>query len=137
MSKGLNELCSLSGENARAKGFDDVNVGTQLMLIVTELAEAMEDHRNGSTGNDVWFENRVLAYDKNGAPLLDKDGKHVKAVVTSNTGPGKPCGLASEVADVLIRTFDFCHRFSINAEKIVSEKMDYNKSREFLHGKKL
>lgn len=45
--KGLNELCNMCHSIAVEKGFWDKerNVGEALMLIVTELAEAMEAHR--------------------------------------------------------------------------------------------
>ena len=43
----LRELTKLCHETAKAKGFWDEkrNIGEALMLIVTELAEAMEAHR--------------------------------------------------------------------------------------------
>jgi NTP pyrophosphatase (non-canonical NTP hydrolase) len=45
--KSLNELCQLCHSIAVEKGFweKERNVGEALMLIVTELAEAMEGHR--------------------------------------------------------------------------------------------
>lgn len=45
--KSLNELSAICHSIAREKGFWDKerNVGEALMLIVTELAEAMEAHR--------------------------------------------------------------------------------------------
>lgn len=45
--KSLNELSEICHSIAREKGFWDKerNVGEALMLIVTELAEAMEAHR--------------------------------------------------------------------------------------------
>ena len=45
--KSLNELCAICHSIAVEKGFWDQerNIGEALMLIVTELAEAMEAHR--------------------------------------------------------------------------------------------
>ena len=44
---GLNESAKIIHENNKAKGFWDKerNVGEMLMLVVTELSEAMESHR--------------------------------------------------------------------------------------------
>ena len=45
--RSLNELCELCHSIAVEKGFweKERNVGEALMLVVTELAEAMEAHR--------------------------------------------------------------------------------------------
>jgi len=45
--KSLNELCAVCHRIAVSKGFwdEERNIGEALMLIVTELAEAMEAHR--------------------------------------------------------------------------------------------
>ena len=45
--KSLNELSEICHSIAREKGFwdEERNIGEALMLIVTELAEAMEAHR--------------------------------------------------------------------------------------------
>ncbi len=49
----LNELCELCHSIAKSKGFWDKprNMGEALMLIVTELAEAMEAHRKNDQEN--------------------------------------------------------------------------------------
>ena len=48
----------------------------------------------------------------------------------------KPCGIPSELADVIIRICDFCGAYNIDLDKIIEEKMEYNKNREFKHNKK-
>ena len=52
-SPSVKELCDLCHAIARSKGFWDKerNVGEALMLIVTELAEAMEAHRQQDKEN--------------------------------------------------------------------------------------
>ncbi len=35
-----------------------------------------------------------------------------------------------------IRICDFCGAYNIDLDKIIEEKMDYNKNREFKHNKK-
>lgn len=44
--------------------------------------------------------------------------------------------LAEELADVLIRLADLCGGYNIDLEKAVKEKMERNKQRPRLHGKK-
>ena len=48
----------------------------------------------------------------------------------------KPCGIPSELADVVIRIFDFCGGNDIDLEKIILEKMEYNETRPYKHGDK-
>lgn len=51
--KSLNELCELCHSIAKSKGFWDKerNMGEALMLVVTELAEAMEGYRKKDDQN--------------------------------------------------------------------------------------
>jgi NTP pyrophosphatase (non-canonical NTP hydrolase) len=44
--------------------------------------------------------------------------------------------VSEELADVMIRIFDWCGFMGIDLEKVVSEKMDKNKGREYKHGGK-
>ena len=49
---------------------------------------------------------------------------------------GKPVGLPSEMADILIRTLDTCQHFGIDICKALVDKMAYNKTRSHRHGGK-
>lgn len=51
--RSLNELCELCHSIAREKGFweKERNIGEALMLVVTELAEAMEGYRHQDDAN--------------------------------------------------------------------------------------
>lgn len=75
-----------------------------LALIVTEVAEAIEDIRDG---------NLEASF----------DGL-------------KPVGLPSEVADILIRTFNFAQRMGIDVEAALELKATYNDTRPIAHGGK-
>jgi NTP pyrophosphatase (non-canonical NTP hydrolase) len=53
------------------------------------------------------------------------------------TSTGKPEGLASELADTVIRCFDLAQSIGIDLEDAVLLKMEYNKSRPLRHGRQL
>jgi NTP pyrophosphatase (non-canonical NTP hydrolase) len=131
MTKGLNELRDEAHANAVAHGFKDASVGEELMLIVSELSEALEDYRAGKlvhetvyedAGNRVWTAAEIEA--------LRKDGQF-------QVGRFKPCGIPSELADVIIRVLDFSGKHGVDIEKAVIEKMAYNVTRPHRHGGKV
>lgn len=52
-------------------------------------------------------------------------------------GPdGKPEGVAVELLDCVIRIFDYLSREGVDIEKTMLEKHEYNKGREYRHGKR-
>jgi hypothetical protein len=71
--KGLNDWCDDALRIAREHGFTDATIGEDLMLMVTELAETMEDHRDGKSVTEVWYEEKVPAFDKQGKPFMVGD----------------------------------------------------------------
>ena len=107
----LGELAKESLATSRSKGFEDTtieNLGSKLLLIVTEVAEAYEIVRDGIDPQKVWY------YNDN----------------------GKPEGLGPELADIIIRTINVAEGLGIDIEAKVVEKMAYNKRREPKHGRK-
>jgi 8-oxo-dGTP pyrophosphatase MutT (NUDIX family)/NTP pyrophosphatase (non-canonical NTP hydrolase) len=78
----------------------------KLMLIVTEIAEAMEEVRAGHKPNEEYA------------------GKN-----------GKPEGAPAELADAVIRIADLCGIVGIDLEGAIRRKMDFNSGRPYLHGK--
>ena len=50
---------------------------------------------------------------------------------------GKPEGIASEFADVIIRVLDYCGHAGIDIEEAIRVKMEYNKTRPYKHGGKV
>lgn len=86
-----------------------------IAALVNELlalvSEALEDIRNNKGMTQIWYE---------------KDGD----------GNDKPCGIPIEMADIIIRVLHFCGKHNIDIRTAVLEKMKYNDSRPYLHGKK-
>ena len=85
-----------------------LNTGERLMLIVTELAEAMEENRKGQD----------LKYDYKGPT-------------------GKPEGFSIELADAVIRIADLCGAEGIDLRTALEVKLAYNKTRSHRHGGKV
>ena len=106
----LTELCKTSHAVAVEKGWyeQERKLPELLMLVVSELAEALEDYRGGYGCNETYYE-----------------------------GQGKPCGIPTEIADAVIRIGDLCGAFGIDLEKAVTEKMAYNLHRPHRHGGKV
>ena len=50
---------------------------------------------------------------------------------------GKPDGWGVEFADIIIRVLDACAYYGLDIERLLREKVDYNKTREHKHGGKL
>lgn len=47
----------------------------------------------------------------------------------------KPEGIATELADCIIRIFDYCGKAGIDMERVMKIKHEYNKGRPYKHGK--
>lgn len=88
-----------------AKGFWDGerNDGETLMLVVSELSEALEYLRKGNGNSD-----------------------HIPNFT----------GVEEEMADVVIRVMDFCEERGHRLSDAIIEKLAYNRTRPFKHGKK-
>lgn len=85
----------------------DEHIITKLMLINSELVEAMDELRNG---NSYWE-----TYESEG---------------------GKPEGFPVELADVVIRAMDLAHMLGIDLEGVIEDKLEFNATRGKMHGGK-
>lgn len=132
----INELVKNAHENAVKHGFWDypLDFGTSIALIHSELSEALEEHRNGKP---------MIYYPH--SKCMECGGRCVPDVVDECPDnpetcgayqKGKPEGIAVELADAVIWIADLCGYMGIDLESVISEKMKYNESRPYRHGKK-
>lgn len=84
-----------------------------LMLVVSELSEALEEFRVGSDLTMISINDSFLGEVKN-----------------------KPMGIPIEMADAVIRICDLCAGFGIPLERAIIQKMEYNRTRPERHGGK-
>lgn len=137
MSKTITELVHAAHNNAVSKGWweEERSFAELIALMHSELSEALEDIRNGKKPDEVWYEyknwdGRTLKSD------LAQTHLYNPHTDISTKEIGKPCGVPSELADVVIRVFDACGRYGIDLETAITEKMAYNATRPQRHGGK-
>lgn len=135
--KALNELRDECFKIADEHGWHDRprSIGDILALLHSEVTEALEEHRVGHSPTETYYTREVFAHtvDRfNGVELKVKS--EVKCSIEDSGA--KPCGIPSELADLLIRVFDFCGEKGIDIESAVLEKVEYNRNRPYRHGNK-
>ena len=128
--KSLNQLRDEIHANAKEKGFYDNprEVGTLLMLVVTEVAEALEADRTGDFCDFSKYEECKKEMDV-GIRTSEEIEKYAFEKYIKNT-------FEDELADVIIRTLDICGCLTIDIERSVLAKIKYNKTRDKLHTKR-
>jgi len=104
----INALRDVVHENAVEHGWHSQprEFGTLCMLMVSEICEAFEEHRDHRKPNEVY---------------------HVD---------GKPEGIPIELADCIIRILDYCGHKKIDIGSAIETKHIYNISRSYRHGNK-
>lgn len=120
--KSLNDYSREIHWYAKEKGFWDTprETGTLLMLIVSELAEAMEADRKVRYARLKSFET----------------GLHLGGNWEANFEEYIKDTYEDEIADTLIRIFDLCGERNIDIDRHIALKLKYNQTREYRHGKK-
>lgn len=105
---------------------EDRTFGELIALCHSELSEALEDFRNGCKPTELYFQE-------------PQSGIILKNEVVTGTFRKlyKPCGIPSELADVVIRIADMCGKYGIDLEGAVILKHEYNKTRPHKHGGKI
>ena len=123
--KTLNEYRNEAYRIASDHGFhnETPNLGELLMLITSELSEALEADRMNN-----WH--KFHAIDN------EKDIPNPETLEYKQWFNNKIRGtVEEEIADALIRLFDLAGVFGIDLDWIVKAKMAYNETRAYKHGK--
>ena len=123
-SNALYELAAEIHADAVAHGWweEERPLPEILMLCVSELAEALEEYRAGRPMAYVWRPDISPAY-------MEED--------TAEWGPeDKPEGIATEMADCIIRILDYLAHAGVDVDDIVARKIAFNKTRPYRHGGK-
>ncbi len=106
----IKELQATAYSNATILGWNEKHISftEMIALIHTEVSEALESYRD----------NEPVSY------------------LNNEFNPSKPCGVASEFADILIRVGHYSELLGIDLEAEVKRKLEYNLSRSYRHGNK-
>jgi len=108
----LQELTQTSYEIAKSKGWWDKerSFAALTLLMQSEISEALEDYRNKKGLNEVWYESSD--------PMANR-------ILTEPSSPNdKFCGIASELADVVIRICDMAGHYGLELKPIAVKASD-------------
>lgn len=124
----INELVKEAHANAVNKGFweEEKSFGEQVVLMHSELSEAIEEFRNGKGIAEIYTKCKMEEI---------KNVGQGGCGVCKNCALNKPEGIPVELADTVIRIFDTCGRYGIDLEQAIATKMKYNEGRPHKHGK--
>jgi len=104
------------------------------MLIVSEAVEAHDEIRHGRAADETYYPELQLP----GSLVAEVGVARARELIEADNAdkPRKPEGVPSEIADGIIRGFDYFHRNNIDGAGIIVEKLIFNTSRPYKHGKK-
>lgn len=136
---GINTLAHAVSSCAHEHGWWDApddtpvvhrrNMGEMIALMHSELSEALESWRDREP--PLWY-----AYKSNEIGYTGPRHELAQSPVNGYGELGKPQGIASEFADVIIRILDTCETLNIPIAKALIEKHNYNLTRSYRHGGK-
>ncbi len=117
----VSELVKTAHQNALDHGFWDNphEFGTYIALITSELSEALEEEREGKP--TVYYSGRIA-------------NRTVESLTLTDVCK-KPEGIAVELVDAILRICDLLGFLQVDVDDVLKIKMEYNKTREYKHGK--
>lgn len=130
----INYFCKQHHADVLAKGFTEKQpIATKLMLIVSELSEALEaDCRNKHAD----FDRFGKVYDCGMKDLKDIDSQNKEAAAYA---AAFRCSIKDtfedEIADAFLRLMDLCGEYNIDIDTHIILKSAYNRLRPAKHGK--
>ena len=137
MNLSLNEISKQVYEANKLKGFDvkECNIGQTLMLIVSELSEALEADRKGKRVNINDTKDLTNGYTISGnLSVYTEQGKTEKFIELFKQRVKDT--FEDEIADSFIRLFDLVGALDIDIDRHIELKRQFNATREYKHGKK-
>lgn len=94
-----------------------------------------EDHGFWDNGGPSLPEMLVMAHAELSEAITEY--QHNRGICeTYYSKDGKPEGIPTELADCIIRIFDYCNANGIDIEWAIHEKLEFNKTRPYRHGGK-
>ena len=136
--------CVLDGDNETADRFRDCidlidSIPAADVAPVTTLNELTKEIHDNAVSHGWWDEPRnlleiaALCHSELSEAVEEYRAGH--PMVWANED-GKPEGIATEMADCLIRILDWFGHEGLDADEIVRQKMTYNRGRPYKHGKR-
>lgn len=126
----LAEVVHEAHDNSKAHGFYDLSIEIQALI------------GSGGHRENFYLEAYKRSEIAEKLALIHSEVSEALECLRENKGAtialnGKPEGLPSELADVVIRVADLCGMLKIDLNAEVALKMRYNRSRPYKHGKTL
>lgn len=140
-SQNIKQLTHDSYQNSAAHGFwnepDTVaTIPMKLALIHSEASEALESYRDPASDDLVKVPSEVLDDLIMAARAVGPEIADVGQAILDKW-KAKPKGFDIELADILIRVFDLAGAKGIDLDAALRVKMNYNKGRAPMHGRKV
>jgi NTP pyrophosphatase (non-canonical NTP hydrolase) len=130
----ISELINDAHESAKEKGFHQGYEQLKISILNSDnIPQRKEDLLNyvimTEMNKDINLINTELAE--------ASEFIRTKDLLTENEKDNWKESIEEELADTVIRIADFCGKFDIDLEYFIRAKMEYNKNRETMHGKRI
>jgi NTP pyrophosphatase (non-canonical NTP hydrolase) len=127
----LTNLSKTIHESNVRKGFYDKQYsrGHYLMLVTSELSEALEAERVNKFADLKYFQDRIIEIENSkGSPLSNEEYSLLFKSTLKDT-------YEDEIADAIIRLLDHSGHLGIDIDAHIAAKLKYNSTRPYKHGK--